>query len=82
LQKPNIEKLNYLLCPKGRKHIARGEAPGQRNNTHKKPQRGERKREFSLAGTFTSLGIHYDVIKKIYLECLNKCPFLVCFLLK
>ena len=36
-----------------------GKAPGQRINNNKQPQRGERKKEFYLAGTFTFLGIHF-----------------------
>ena len=53
----NLENLSYY-AQKGRKHIARGEALGQRNNIDNQPQRGERKRNFILAGTFTFLGIH------------------------
>ena len=45
--------------PEGQKGIARGEAPGRRNNTHKQPQKGRKKKGICiLAGTFTFLGIH------------------------
>ncbi len=32
--------------PEGQKGYSRGEAPGQRNNIHNQPQKGERKKEF------------------------------------
>jgi len=39
-----IKTLKYNLCPKGRKHIARGEAPGRGNTKRTNPEGVEEKR--------------------------------------
>ena len=46
-----------LSGPKGRKHIARGEALGAGKNNKITAQKG--RKEFVVAGTFTFLGIHF-----------------------
>jgi hypothetical protein len=41
---PEAKILIHNLCPKGRKHIARGEAPGRRNRKRINPEGVKEKR--------------------------------------
>ncbi len=49
------------LAPKGRKHIAVGEAHGLKDNSNTYPRRGERKKEFYLGWNIYIFGDSFRV---------------------
>jgi hypothetical protein len=45
---PEAKILKHNLCPKGRKHIARGAAPGRRNTKRTNPEGVKEKRNLLI----------------------------------